>query len=45
MLARIRRVELSVAEPARFYLIWITDLTGKPGDYTVEIDEVGLSAS
>ncbi len=38
-------VELSVSEPARFYLIWITDLTGKPGDYTVEIDEVGLSAS
>jgi hypothetical protein len=34
-----------VPKPSRYYLIWITDLTGAPGDYAVELDEVSLSAS
>ena len=39
------QVELSVPNPARYYLIWITDLAGAPGDYSVQLNEVTLSAS
>jgi serine/threonine-protein kinase len=38
-------VELSVPEAAQYYLIWITELTGKPGDYAVKLDEVALSGA
>ncbi len=37
-------VELSVDGDAQYYLIWLTELTGIPGEYSVQIDEVGLSA-
>lgn len=43
--AEDQSVELDVPAPARYYLIWITDLTGSPGEYSVEINEVGLTAS
>jgi hypothetical protein len=39
------QVELSVPNSARYYLIWITDLAGAPGDYSVQLNEVTLSAS
>ena len=39
------QVDLTVPKPARYYLIWITDLAGAPGDYSVELNEVTLSAS
>ena len=37
-------VELSVPSDARYYLIWITSLAGSPGDYSAQLDEIGLSA-
>jgi serine/threonine-protein kinase len=40
-----QQVELNVPKPARYYLIWITDLAGAPGDYSVQLNEVALSAS
>ena len=39
-----QQVELTVPKPSRYYLIWITDLTGAPGEYSVQLDEVSLSA-
>jgi tRNA A-37 threonylcarbamoyl transferase component Bud32 len=38
-------VELDVSADAQYYLIWITSLAGSPGDYSVQFDEVGLSAA
>ena len=38
-------VELSVDGDAQYYLIWLTRLTGIPGEYSVQIDEVGLTAA
>ncbi len=38
------RVEFEVAEPSQYYLIWLTKLTGAPGEYKVEISEAALAA-
>jgi hypothetical protein len=38
-------IELDVPEPSRYYLIWLTKLTGSPGDYKVEIAEASLTGS
>ncbi len=38
------QIELDVAEPARYYLIWLTKLTGPSGEYKVEISEAALAA-
>jgi hypothetical protein len=37
-------IDLELAEPARYYLIWFTKLTGSPGEYKVEIAETSLTA-
>jgi eukaryotic-like serine/threonine-protein kinase len=37
--------ELDVAEPAQYYLIWLTKLAGSPGEYKVEISEAQLTAT
>ena len=40
-----QNVELDLSEPARYYLIWLTELAGGPGDFNVQINEVSLTAS
>ncbi len=39
------QIELEVPEPSLYYLIWITRLTGSPGEYKVEISEVSLTGT
>mgnify|MGYP001032779247 CR=1 FL=1 len=38
-------IKLNTPKPARYYLIWITTLAGRPGDFKVEIEEASLRAS
>jgi serine/threonine-protein kinase len=38
-------IELDVPEPAQYYLIWFTKLTGPAGEYKVEVSEIRLTAS
>jgi eukaryotic-like serine/threonine-protein kinase len=37
--------DLSLGEPAQYYLIWFTKLTGPSGEYKVEVSEVRLTAT
>jgi len=39
-----QQIELAVEEPAQYYLIWLTKLTGPSGEYKVEISEATLAA-
>jgi len=38
-------IELDVTEPAQYYLIWLTKLTGSPGEYKVEVSSVSLTGT
>jgi eukaryotic-like serine/threonine-protein kinase len=38
-------IDLTVGEPAQYYLIWLTKLAGSPGEYKVEISEAQLTAT
>ena len=37
-------IELSQESTSRYYLIWITSLTGAPGSYSVQINSVKLTS-
>ena len=39
-----QQIELEVAEPSQYYLIWLTRLTGPSGEYKVEVSEATLAA-
>jgi serine/threonine-protein kinase len=38
-------IELEVPEPSAYYLIWLTKLTGSPGEYKVEIASASLTGT